>query len=112
MNKEEGIKIYNIVQEITELQKMVAKYKEENKYLQEENKQLKEQLEEKTYLYNRLSIQSKYVIKDLRERIDKAIEYMNNEEFILLMMSSYNENENYFKAKNNVLEILKGDSNE
>lgn len=44
-------------------------------------------------------------------KIDKAIEYMNSEEFILLMMSSYNENENYFKAKKNLLEIL-GDSNE
>ena len=49
--------------------------------------------------------------KELHNKIDKAIEYMNGEEFFLLMNSIQTPDkavcEDYFKAKGNLLEILK-----
>ena len=55
-----------------------------------------------------------YYAEDLQNRIDKAIEYMNGEEFFLLMNSIQTPDkavcEDYFKAKGNLLEILKGGS--
>ena len=47
----------------------------------------------------------------LHNKIDKAIEYINGEEFFLLMNSIQTPDkavcEDYFKAKGNLLEILK-----
>ena len=49
--------------------------------------------------------------KELHNKIDKAIEYMNGEEFFLLMNSIQTPDkavcEDYFKAKGFLLEILK-----
>lgn len=49
--------------------------------------------------------------KELHNKIDKAIEYMNGEEFFLLMNSVQTPDkavcEDYFKAKGNLLKILK-----
>lgn len=54
--------------------------------------------------------------KELHNKVDKAIEYMNGEEFFLLMNSIQTPDkavcEDYFKAKGNLLEILKGDVDE
>ena len=50
-------------------------------------------------------------VEELHNKIDKAIEYMNGEEFFLLMNSIQTPDkavcEDYFKAKGNLLEILK-----
>ena len=50
----------------------------------------------------------------LQQRIDKAIEYMNSEEYFELnndISASESQNrENYFKAKSKLLKILKGKS--
>jgi hypothetical protein len=79
-----------------------------NKYVKiiQENQQLKEKLngvyEERDYLFNKLSIEKKY----LQERINKAMEYMK-----------YNATSNYFDKEKNMyrreedlLEILKGEN--
>ena len=51
-------------------------------------------------------------VEELHNKIDKAIEYMNGEEFFLLMNSVQTPDkavcEDYFKAKGNLLRILKG----
>ena len=61
-----------------------------------------------------LSMENDYLEKENKElhnKIDKAIEYMNGEEFFLLMNSIQTPDkavcEDYFKAKGNLLEILK-----
>ena len=45
---------------------------------------------------------------ELKERIDEAIEYMNSEEFFMLMNTDINSCNNYFRAKGNLLDILQG----
>lgn len=48
-------------------------------------------------------------LTDYKERNEKAIEYINSEEFFVLMNTKrpiQEINEKYFKAKNNLLEIL------
>ena len=82
----------------------------------DENKRLKGQLEEKTYLYNKLSTESEYAIKELENQLEeeknaynqiynrnqKAIEYMEH-------FSSDEICENITGIAKIVLEILKGE---
>ena len=70
------------------------------KELQQENKQLKEDIE--TFKLT-ITIQQQ-MIDELIGKIDKAIEYINSLEFLELMNSA--NKEDYFKAKNKLLEIL------
>lgn len=102
MNKEEGIKIFNVVEEIKGYQKEIAK-------LKEENKQLKDKLYESERKNNELEQDGQDIAKELSIRIDKAIEYIENrydyeQNALMHTFSRDNLKELY--------EILKGDSNE
>lgn len=66
---------------------------------------LQSQLEEKTYLYNKLDTESKYVITNLQQRIDKAVEYIENHTENIDRGRYY---EDYVETYE-LLNILKGD---
>lgn len=81
------------------------KYKlyEENIVLQQENKQLKEELYEAQRQNNELEQDGQDIAKELSIRIDKAIEFIETE------YNTYPSAEEWRKA---LKEILKSDSNE
>ena len=57
---------------------IVNELRDEVDELEEEIDKLKGQLEEKTYLYNKLQTESKYVINKQKEVLDKIKEYIKN----------------------------------
>lgn len=56
----------------------------------------------------RAFVEYEKTVNDLKERIDKVIEYINSLEYFGLNMNAREDKEKYFKAKNKLLEILKG----
>lgn len=49
---------------------------------------------------------------ELKNRINKAIEYMNSEEFFMKMNSNKDLCMSYFEAKDKLVEILGGDADD
>lgn len=80
----------------------------ENRQLQQENKQLKEELYEAQRQNNELEQDGQDIAKELAIRIDKAIEYIENNSKPYAFSDKMLKKECIFK----LLEILKGDSNE
>ena len=77
----------------------------ESEFTDEYVLKLQGQLEEKTYLYNKLQTESKYVINKQKEVLDKIKEYITTIDTDYAI-GCWNKDEEFVDVKKDILELL------
>ena len=112
MNKEEKFAI-SVNQE--DVQNIIDCYEKDIEYIKKLEQRIKtyEDPEDLTLMFMYCDEKAKDKIKDLQQKINKAIEYMNSEEFFMKMNSNSIQPpadkyvcQDYFEAKEKLVEIL------